>query len=123
MTLHAQEYWKQRFAKDQAQLELTRQEGLAQATKAAAAMRERWPQICAIHLFGSVLDQRFRSHSDLDLLVEGLPPAALLEAIALAEDAGPLPVDLKRREDLSDDLVERLLRRSQTLYRHDPTMP
>ena len=117
MTLHAQEYWKQRFAADREQLEQTRQAGLAQATKAAAAMREKWPQIRAVHLFGSVLDDRFRSHSDLDLLVEGLPPAALLDAIALAEDAGPLPVDLKRQEDLSDDLVQRLLRKSQTLQR------
>ena len=115
MTLHPEEYWKKRFAADRAQLEKRRQEGLAQATKAAAAMRERWPQIRSIHLFGSVLDQRFRSHSDLDLLVKGLPPAALLDGIALAEDAGPLPVDLKRQEDLSDDLVQRLLRKSQTL--------
>ena len=115
MTLHAQEYWKQRFAADREQLEKRRQEGLAQATKAAAAMRERWPQIRAVHLFGSVLDDRFRSHSDLDLLVDGLPPAALLDAIALAEGAGPLPVDLKRQDDLSEDLVQRLLRKSQTL--------
>ena len=115
MTLHAQEDWKKRFAADREQLEQTRQEGLAQATKAAAAMRKRWPQICAVHLFGSVLDDRFRSHSDLDLLVEGLPPAALLDAIALAEGAGPLPVDLKRGEDLNDHLVQRLLRKSQTL--------
>ena len=115
MTLHAQEYWRQRFAADRAQLELTRQEGLAQATRAAAAMRERWPDIRSIHLFGSVLDDRFRSHSDLDLLKDALPPAALLDAIALAEGAGPLPVDLKRREDLNDDLVQRLLRKSQTL--------
>ena len=78
-------------------------------------MRERWSQIRAVHLFGSVLDDRFSSHSDLDLLVEGLPPAALLDAITLAEGAGPLPVDLKRREDLSDDLVQGLLRKSQNL--------
>ena len=78
-------------------------------------MRERWPDIRSIHLFGSVLDDRFRSHSDLDLLVEGLPPAALLDAIALADGAGPLPVDLKRREDLKNDLVQRLLRKSQNL--------
>ena len=115
MTLHAQEYWRQRFAADREKLEKVRQEGLAQATKAAAAMRERWSQIRSMHLFGSVLDDRFRSHSDLDLLVDGLPPAALLDAIALAEDAGPLSVDLKRREDLNDDLVQRLLRKSQTL--------
>ena len=115
MTFHAEQYWRQRFAADREQLEITRQEGFAQATKAAIALRERWPQIRAMHLFGSVLDDRFRSHSDLDLLVEGLPPAALLDAIALAEGAGPLPVDLKRREDLNDDLVLRLLRKSQTL--------
>ena len=115
MTLHAEEYWRQRFAADREQLEKTRQEGLAQAAKAAEALREKWPQIRAVHLFGSVLDDRFRSHSDLDLLVEGLPPAALLDAIALAEGAGPLPVDLKRGEDLNDHLVQRLLRKSQTL--------
>ena len=115
MTIHAEQYWRQRFAADREQLEQTRQAGLAQATKTAEALRERWPQIRAMHLFGSVLDDGFRSHSDLDLLVDGLPPAALLDAIALAEGAGPLPVDLKRREDLSDDLVQRLLSKSQTL--------
>ena len=47
--------------------------------------------------------------------MEGLPPPTLLDAIALAEDAGSLSVDLKRREDLNDDLVQRLLRKSQTL--------
>ena len=86
-------------------------------------MRERWPQIRAVHLFGSVLDDRFRSHSDLDVLVEGLPPAALLDAVALAEGAGPLPVDLKRQDDLSDDPVQRLLRKSLTLWNHTPPMP
>ncbi|RNC90859.1 MAG: hypothetical protein ED554_06775 [Synechococcus sp. YX04-3] len=116
MTLHAQEYWRQRFPADREQLEKTRQEGLAQASKAAEAMRERWPQIRAVHPFGSVLDDhRFRSHSDLALLVEGLPLTALLDAIALAEDSGTLLVDMKRREDLSEDLVQRLLRISQTL--------
>ena len=115
MTIHAEQYWKKRFAADREELEKIRQEGFAQAAKAAAAMRERWPQIREVHLFGSVLDDRFRSHSDLDVLVDGLPPGSLLDAIAIAEDAGPLPVDLKRREDLNDDLVQRLLRKSQTV--------
>ena len=115
MTLYAEQYWTQRFAADREQLEQIRQKGMAQASSATAAMRQRWPQIRAVHLFGSILDQRFRSHSDLDLLVEGLPPASLLDVIRLAEEAGPLPVDLKRREDLSEDLVQRLLRKSQSL--------
>jgi len=115
MTLYAEQYWKQRFAADREQLEQRRQAGLAQAANAVAAMRQRWPQIKAIHLFGSILDQRFRSHSDLDLLVEGLPPESLIGAIEIAEKAGPLPVDLKRREDLSEDLVQRLLRKSHKI--------
>ena len=115
MPTYADQYWRQRFAADREQLEQCRKEGLAQAFSAAAAMRQRWPQIRAIHLFGSVLDQSFRSHSDLDLLIEGLPPTALLDAIRLAEEAGPLLVDLKRKEDLSEDLVQRFLRKSQSL--------
>ena len=39
----------------------------------------------------------------------------LLDGIALAEATGPLPVDLKRLEDFSVDLSERLLRQSQPL--------
>jgi len=41
MTIHAQEYWRQRFAADREQLEKRRQEGFAQGAKAAAAMRKR----------------------------------------------------------------------------------
>lgn len=115
MTIHGQEYWTQRFAADHARLEQYRQAGLTQAARAADSLRQRWPEVRSVHVFGSILDQRFRDHSDLDLLVEGLPAFGLLEAIALAEAAGPLRLDLKRREDLSDDLVKRLLSRSQIL--------
>ena len=78
-------------------------------------MRQAWHRIRVVELFGSIVDARFRDHSGLDLLVEGLPTDGLLEAIALAEAAGPMAVDLKRQEDLSDDLFQRLMRLSQTL--------
>ena len=115
MSVHGQQYWQARFAADRERLEQRRQMGLNQATAATHALRQTWPSIRAVHLFGSILHAGFRDHSDLDLLVEGLPPDGLLNAIALAEAAGPLAVDLKRQEDLSDDLVDLLLRRSQTL--------
>ena len=51
-------------------------------------MKKAWPSIRAVHLFGSILDARFRDHTDLDLLVEGLPPDGLFNAIAMAEAAG-----------------------------------
>ncbi len=71
--------------------------------------------IRAVHLFGSILDERFREHSGLDLLMEGLPPMRCSTLSPVARAAGPLAVDLKHREHLSDDLVDQLLRRSRTL--------
>ena len=47
--------------------------------------------------------------------MEALPASDLLDAIALGEAAGPLPVDLKGREDFSADLGDRLLHRSRPL--------
>ena len=115
MSVHAQQYWASRLKADAARLEQRRQAGLSQTALAAASLRQAWPDIRSIHLFGSIPDERFRDHSDLVLLVEGLPPTVLLEAIALAEEAGPLQVDLNRQEDFSDDLIQRLLRRSRPL--------
>ena len=97
------------------QLDQRRQAGLNRAQAAADALRQAWPEVRAIHLFGSILDERFRDHSKLDLLVDGLPASDLIDAIALAEAVGPLPVDLKRREDFSEDLSDQLLRRSRLL--------
>ena len=115
MTVHAQDYWQQRFAADRQQLEQRRALGLQQAEAAAVALRQRWNQVQAIQLFGSLLGDGFHAHSDLDLLVAGLPPEAWLEAVGLVEACGPLPVDLKRAEDLSPELLARLRRRSKEL--------
>lgn len=113
--MHAQAYWQQRFAADRQQLEQRRAQGLQQALGTAVALRQRWSQVQVIQLFGSLLGDGFRAHSDLDLLVAGLPPEAWLEAVALVEACGPLPVDLKRAEDLSPELVTRLRRGSKEL--------
>jgi predicted nucleotidyltransferase len=115
MSVHAQHHWQHRFAADRQRLEQRRAHALEQAQEAVALWRQRWPSITRIWCFGSVLTSGFREHSDLDLLIEGLPPGGLLEAVALAERTGPLSVDLKRIEDLPPDLLARLLRHSQEL--------
>ncbi|MCT0230322.1 nucleotidyltransferase domain-containing protein [Synechococcus sp. CS-1324] len=115
MTLHAETYWLQRFAADRQVLEQRRQAGLSQAERSAQVFREHWPQLSGLWVHGSLLGSGFKEHSDLDLLVQGLPADQLLKAIALAEAAGPLPVDLKRLEDLSPELAERLLRHGRAL--------
>ena len=115
MGVHAQQYWASRLEADAARLEERRQARLSHAARAAPSLRQACPDIRSIHLFGSILEKHFRDHSDLDLLGEGLPTTGLLEGIALAKEAGPLQVDLKRQEDFSDDLIDRLLRRSRPL--------
>lgn len=88
---------------------------MAQGRGAALRLRDRWPDLRGMWVFGSVLGPGFRDHSDLDLLAEGLPPGALLEAMALAEAEGPLTVDLKRVEDLDPNLRRRLLAHARIL--------
>ena len=87
-----------------------------QAQQAAAILRDRWPEICAVRLFGSVLEPSFGLNSDLDLCVEGLPSEALLDAMevldeALLRHAEPeqcLPIDLVRLEALPPHWQQRL---------------
>jgi predicted nucleotidyltransferase len=113
--LHGQQYWRARFAQDRRCLEERRKQAMAQALGAAWRFRDRWDDLQRMWVFGSVLGPGFRDHSDLDLLVQGLPPTALLEALALAEAEGPLTVDLKRVEDLGPDLRRRLLAHARPL--------
>jgi len=110
------QHWQRRL---QAEAEAIAQRRLLaeqQAHQAAAVLQARWPEICAVWLFGSVLEPSFSLNSDLDLCVEGLPSSALLEAMelldeALLRDAEPgqwLPIDLVRLEALPPHWQQRL---------------
>jgi len=113
-------------AQEQRLLEQRRGQLLIAATRAAQALRERWPLLQGVWLFGSVLDPAaFQRHSDLDLAVEGLPAAAQLEALGLVESvvdpllahAGQrgIAIDLARCEDLPPHWQERLRRQALAL--------
>ena len=59
MNTHAQGYWQRRFAVDKNLLEEQRELALQQIRSAAVALRERWPLIKSIWVFGSVLGEGF----------------------------------------------------------------
>ena len=84
MNTHAQSYWQRRFAVDKNLLEEQRELALQQIRLAAIALRERWPLIKSIWVFGSVLGEGFHEESDIDLMVEGLPPQDLLRFCLLS---------------------------------------
>ena len=113
-------------AQEQRLLEQRRGQLLIAASRAAQALRERWPLLRGVWLFGSVLDPvAFQRHSDLDLAIEGLPAAAQLEALGLVEavvdpflaHAGQrgIAIDLARCEDLPPHWQERLRRQALAL--------
>jgi len=123
--LHHQ-HLQRRWGQEQGLVEERRQRLLVAAGRAADALRERWPMVQGVWLFGSALDaSSFRRHSDLDLVVEGLPAAAQLEALGLVEgvvdqslaNAGQegIAIDLARWEDLPSHWQERLRQQAMAL--------
>ncbi|MFM7640438.1 MAG: hypothetical protein ACKO45_02655 [Cyanobium sp.] len=123
--LHHQ-HLQRRWALERQALEQRRLELLVAAEEAARALRERWPALRGVWVFGSVLDPAaFRRHSDLDLVVDGLPASAQLEALGLVEGVvdqvlanagqGGIAIDLARHEDLPPHWQDRLRRQALVL--------
>lgn len=75
------------------------------ARQAAEALRCTWPR-SRVRLFGSVARGACHAHSDLDLVITGLPPAETDRAWAIAESAVDVPFDLLRYEDCPPHLRE-----------------
>jgi len=120
------EHLQRRWSQEQGLVEERRQRLLVAAGRAAEALRERWPELEGVWLLGSAREaSSFRRRSDLDLVVEGLPAAAQLEALGLVEgvvdqslaNAGQegIAIDLARWEDLPSHWQERLRRQARAL--------
>ena len=123
--LHHQ-HLRRRWAQEQVRLEERRQVLLNAAGRAAAALEERWPVLQGVWLFGSAREPHsFQRHSDLDLVVKGLPADAQLEALGMVEavvdqalanaSQKGIAIDLARWEDLPPHWQERLQRQAIAL--------
>ena len=114
---------RQQWAVEAEALEQRRQRLLAAAGDAADALRQGWPQLEAVWLFGSTATAgSFRRHSDLDLALAGLPAEAHIAAMAVVErqvdaalaaagEAG-VAIDLVRLEDLEPHWQQRIRERA-----------
>ncbi|MEB3256818.1 MAG: hypothetical protein VKN83_00715 [Cyanobacteriota bacterium] len=125
LDLHHQQL-DRRWAEERSQLEGRRQVLLEAAAAAARALRERWPTLQGVWLFGSAQEPgTFQRHSDLDLAVEGLPADAQGDALGVVEGivdgalaaAGEsgIAIDVVRSEDLPPHWRERLHQRARSL--------
>jgi predicted nucleotidyltransferase len=125
LDLHHQQL-ERHWAEEQRQLERRRQVLMEAAAAAARALRERWPMLQGVWLFGSAQEPAsFQRHSDLDLAVEGLPADAQGEALGVVEGIvdgalaaageGGIAIDVVRSEDLPPHWRERLRQRARAL--------
>lgn len=94
------------------------------AVDAAQLLRQGWPAIAGVWLFGSVAEGRTHAGSDVDLAVAALPPEALLaaraaldglSAEAAAADQPFIPIDLVRLESLPPHWQQRIRERAMPL--------
>lgn len=109
--------WQRRLEAEAAVLAKRQSAARRLADEAAHRLCERWPQLHAVWLFGSLQNGCFGLSSDVDLAVAGLPADALLGAMALLEPLqdGEIAIDLVRLEDLEPHWQQRIRERGEPL--------
>lgn len=73
-----------------------------------------------IWVFGSVVDGGFHLRSDIDMAVEGLPPAKYFQALSSLHQRAPVPVDLIEMERAPQSLRDHISVHGRTLAPQDP---
>ncbi|MDP2104710.1 MAG: nucleotidyltransferase domain-containing protein [Desulfobulbaceae bacterium] len=73
-----------------------------------------------VFIFGSVLqEKKFNERSDLDILVIGMPLSGWLPALLAIEKIlmlSEVTIDLKRAEELPEELIELIIRHGQRVH-------
>ncbi len=114
-------FWRQRRQEAIASAQAREVAGRQLAAQAAGRLRQGWPGIEGIWLFGSVAEGRTHSSSDIDLAVAGLPPEELLTAtaeldsLAASRQDPAIPIDLVRLESLPPHWQQRIRERAIAL--------
>lgn len=109
------EGWKQRAARARAESERRLEQARADARRLAGVLAREYG-VSKVYLFGSLVTGQMHSRSDIDLAVEGLPPALYYQAWARLERETDLPVDLVDLSRAGPSLVERVAREGVLLY-------
>jgi len=104
--------WRRRLRADMAQRDTRVREALSAAQKCAQVLYEDYG-VREVYLFGSLNEpERFHDRSDIDLVVDGLPPRLYFKALAELWRLLPqgMQLDLIPLEDADSELHERVLK-------------
>lgn len=85
-----------------------REDAVAEARRLASILKKRF-KFESVYIYGSILTDNFRSHSDIDMVITGLPENEFFKAHALLIKESYYKIDLKPFEDLSDDFRKKVL--------------
>ena len=102
------DYWRSRQLERAAQIEEWEQVAWINAKSAANLLRERFGATKVI-VFGSLVRDRFKEDSDIDLAVEGLASADFFEALTAVNELCDRWIDLKPMESLDARFRDRVM--------------
>jgi len=111
--------WKRRLSANKARRNLRVQEALSAAQRCAHLLYENYG-VRKVYLVGSLNEpERFHDKSDIDLVVDGLPPRLYFRAVAELWRLLPpgMELDLIPFEDADSELRERVVKEGVTLSR------
>lgn len=109
------ESWRRRFVAQEAESRALAAQARLALTEAIAILRQHGAK--RIILFGSLHQgRRFNRGSDIDLAVEGIPPAKFIRAGADLMMALDWPVDLKPLEEVDDFFRKMILQKGELIY-------
>ena len=109
--------WRRRLSADKVRRNMRVQEALSAAQKCAQVLYGNYG-VRKVYLFGSLNEpERFHDRSDIDLVVDGLPPHLYFKALAELWRLLPpgMELDLILFEDADSELHERVIKEGVTL--------
>ena len=106
--VHYRRAWKERDERSRAMQEHRRLEAREEAVRLAAVVA-RQPEVSKVVLFGStVVPDRFREDSDIDLAVWGLAPEKYFSVLSSLERESRFSIDLIPAEDAQASMRKRI---------------
>jgi predicted nucleotidyltransferase len=112
------DHWRRRQTDQQAQNRRLAERARADLARIVDVLVQEFSARQVI-VFGSLVRGHFGPNSDVDLAVEGVPPADFFVALARANRLTSSWVDLKPLEDLEPRFRERVLATGEVLYAAD----
>ena len=112
---HYLAYWRERQNKQNQQNQYFAQQARKNLKTITEYLIQTFP-ITKIILFGSLVKNKFTETSDIDLAVEGIPPALYFSALARVNALSDHWIDLKPLEDLDRHFLQRVMETGEVIY-------